>query len=707
VIKALRKRFSRTSLVTAGSIGLFAATTLVNLGSFAFHLVVSRQLTPEEYGALGALVGLLFVFTVPSAALQIAITREVAMRHVSDDDEPLPIVAGPLLASSVVWGVLTTVVLLAAAPALDSFLHLPSLTSSVLLALYLLPITIELVPKAVLLGQMRFGMVAISLVVGAIIRLALAYPMTDSRGVDGAMAATVLGALITPVILLFALRKLVHPREGVEPLRIRWRDGTGAIAAFAGYWTLVTIDTVMARHELPRAGSGLYAAASLAARSVMFLPSAIATIAFPSFAAANGRGLSARRALVQSAAVVAGMGLAAALVLIIFPDLVVGTLFPEEYEGLTGALGILAVSAAAMGTTSLLMHFHLAMGSRIGAGIPWVGVVLIAVGVSMFHESVEQVAWVTLGSNLVTLAMMSWPIFVSSQKDDVEFLGRDLWELSAPDRDLTLVVPHYNPGELLHVNIGRIVDVLDSAGTSFEIIAVSDGSTDNSDAALSVYGDRVKIVRLPVNRGKGQALRTGLAMGRGRYVGFIDADGDIDPASLTQFLALVRLYEPDIILGSKRHPMSDLRYPPIRRVYSWGYQQLVRILFRLNLRDTQTGLKLIRREVLAQVLPRLVEKRFAFDLEMFVVARHLGFQRNFEAPVQIHHQFTSTISIRSVRGTLLDTLAIFYRLHVLRYYDEPSRPIARAGGGVGTDAPAAQTLTDPTSEHPSPAGKHS
>ena len=75
--------------------------------------------------------------------------------------------------------------------------------------------------------------------------------------------------------------------------------------------------------------------------------------------------------------------------------------------------------------------------------------------------------------------------------------------------------------------------------------------------------------------------------------------------------------------------------------------------------------------MLAQVLPRMIEKRFAFDLELFVVGRHLGFDKYFEAPVHIRHQFKSTVSWRAVRGSLLDALAIYYRLHVLRFYDEP------------------------------------
>lgn len=63
------------------------------------------------------------------------------------------------------------------------------------------------------------------------------------------------------------------------------------------------------------------------------------------------------------------------------------------------------------------------------------------------------------------------------------------------------------------------------------------------------------------------------------------------------------------MLGSKGHPLSDVEYPFLRHFYSWGYQQLIRVLFRLNLRDSQTGIKLMRRDVVAAVLPRMAEKQ--------------------------------------------------------------------------------------------------
>jgi glycosyltransferase involved in cell wall biosynthesis len=241
--------------------------------------------------------------------------------------------------------------------------------------------------------------------------------------------------------------------------------------------------------------------------------------------------------------------------------------------------------------------------------------------------------------------------------------------------DLTVVVPYFNPGDRVRETVDELVRTLSGTGATFEVIAVSDGSTDGSERALAdLPSELVRTVRLQHNHGKGEALRVGFTMGRGRFLGFIDADGDLPPDQVATLAAIAHDADtpaPDVVLGSKRHPASEVVYPPLRRVYSWAWQQLVLALFGLRVRDTQTGLKLVRREVLADVLPRMLEKRFAFDLELLVVARRLGYHRFVEVPVRIRQRFGSTVSPRAVAGMLADLFAIFYRLRVSRHYDEP------------------------------------
>ena len=257
--------------------------------------------------------------------------------------------------------------------------------------------------------------------------------------------------------------------------------------------------------------------------------------------------------------------------------------------------------------------------------------------------------------------------------------------------DVTIVVPYYNPGPRLRTTVEHMVRVLDASGMTFEIITVSDGSTDGSHFTLEGFpGSVVRQVVFDRNTGKGHALRVGLGMGRGRYLGFIDADGDISPELLAPFVSIMQTDRPDIIIGSKRHPESSVHYPPLRRLYSWGYQQLIHLLFRLDVKDTQVGIKLVDRAVISDVLPLLRESRFALDLELLVLARRLGYVRIVEAPVRIEERFGSTISLTAVWRLLVDTLALFVRFSVRKEYEPAIRAqeAQRSGSGAGTGQPA-------------------
>jgi glycosyltransferase involved in cell wall biosynthesis len=246
-------------------------------------------------------------------------------------------------------------------------------------------------------------------------------------------------------------------------------------------------------------------------------------------------------------------------------------------------------------------------------------------------------------------------------------------------RKFSLIIPVYKHERTIKKEIESIINVLSTLSIPFEIIPVIDGVLDNSwKEARKVKDKRVKVVGYQTNHGKGYAVRYGFAHATGDVIGFMDGGGDLKPQTLPLMVAQFEFKNADVVLGSKRHPDSKVAYPTYRKILSWVYQQVVKFLFGLNVRDTQVGMKIYRRKLLEDVLPRLLVKQFAFDIEILAVAYHLGYKKIFEAPVQID-LFSAITSIswgkmfRIIYNTLKDTLAVFYRLRILRYYDNASK----------------------------------
>jgi glycosyltransferase involved in cell wall biosynthesis len=237
---------------------------------------------------------------------------------------------------------------------------------------------------------------------------------------------------------------------------------------------------------------------------------------------------------------------------------------------------------------------------------------------------------------------------------------------------LTVVVPVYNGGDDVVANIGVIHEAVAKGlpGEHVEIVVVSDGSIDGTaERLLETREQGLRVIHYDRNLGKGYAVKSGTLASHGAWVALVDADLDLDPASIPTFLATARDEELDFVIGSKRHPDSVVHYPRSRRIASWCYQRLNRVLFRLDVRDTQVGLKVFSRDVADDVIPILLVKQFAFDLELLAVGASLGYGRIAELPVRLEYRFTgSGVGSVAVLRALWDTAAIFYRLRILRTY---------------------------------------
>jgi glycosyltransferase involved in cell wall biosynthesis len=238
---------------------------------------------------------------------------------------------------------------------------------------------------------------------------------------------------------------------------------------------------------------------------------------------------------------------------------------------------------------------------------------------------------------------------------------------------VSIIMPAYNEAGRIAESIEETVRTFNEFGCSWELIVMDDGSSDDTyERALEVskkYPDRVIVRKNPYNLGKGRAIKKSLHYVTGDYMVFLDADMDLHPLQVQTLFDIMRLDNADIVIGSKLHPNSVVNYPLDRRIISFIYYLLVRMLFSLPCHDTQTGLKLFRTEVLRKVLPRILVKKFAFDLEVLVNAYHLGY-KIAEAPIVLKPQRRyGRIGPASIITTFWDTIAIFYRMHILKYYD--------------------------------------
>ncbi len=243
---------------------------------------------------------------------------------------------------------------------------------------------------------------------------------------------------------------------------------------------------------------------------------------------------------------------------------------------------------------------------------------------------------------------------------------------------LSLIIPVYKQEKTIYDDIINISETLKQIRYDYEIIIVIDGKNiDNSYAqAKKASNTRIKVYGYENNKGKGYAIRYGMAKTKGDYIAFIDSGMEIDPNGISMLIEHLEWYNADIIVASKRHPASQVKYPTSRKIVSIGARIMSKYLLNIDVTDTQAGLKIFKRRVLLKVLPRLLVKKYAFDLEILAVSKYLGFSKIYEAPIKLNYAFdslTHATGLRVIYNCFMDALAIFYRLRILKYYSNHNK----------------------------------
>jgi dolichyl-phosphate beta-glucosyltransferase len=232
---------------------------------------------------------------------------------------------------------------------------------------------------------------------------------------------------------------------------------------------------------------------------------------------------------------------------------------------------------------------------------------------------------------------------------------------------VSIIMPVYNGESSISVVLEKLVRIIQPVYPMYELIVVDDGSSDDTAAIVTreqaKFGPHMHVISYKPNRGKGFAIRQGIIRSTGNTVMYIDSDLDISIDTIEDFIKEVE--NNDIVIASKAHALSVVNRPASRKYLSKLFNLFVRTVVGVYIRDTQSGLKAGKGELLRSIFKTMLVDRYAFDVELLVNAVNLNLKIK-EMPVVM--KIDKGFKLRDIVRMLSDIMIISYRLRVKRYY---------------------------------------
>jgi O-antigen/teichoic acid export membrane protein len=367
-----------------------AATMFGNGAAFLLTMIAARILTPEEFGALGALLGMLVIVSTISIAMQAMTARRVAVAH---DGERVAVEGEAIRLSAYVGGAIIVVGALLSWP-LGSLFSIPPLAVATGMAS---------------LAFVVLGSAAMGIAQGREEHLRLSWAFIANqvgRALGGIIGVLVLqsvtgvgiGVLMGCAVGAFIAYRMICP--GAWSRGLAWPvliDFGHVVHALAVLFTLTNVDVLLARIFLTEAESGEYSVGVLLAKIAFFLPGAIIIVLFPKMT--GGR---STRTVYLATGLTAIVGLAITTFSFFFGDLVIRILGGAQYTELGSEAWLFALEGSAFALVQVLLYARLATQDRRAVIAVWVALVALVAIVSLWrHDSVAEIVTTVVAISLI------------------------------------------------------------------------------------------------------------------------------------------------------------------------------------------------------------------------------------------------------------------------------------------------------------------
>lgn len=331
-----------------------AVVLIANLSNYGFQIVTGRLLTVNDYGLLAGFMSAITIIAVSTAALQSAAAKAVA---VGENDPERHGYFDNLTRTSMLGALLFGVVVAAAAPVLSRFFKV-GLLPIIFLGIYAIPSSLDSIVSGRLQGARRFQALAVYSAGQAIAKLGLATILiVAGLRVSGLIAGLTLSSAVIAMWGMTTTRDV-----GAISTHVLGPEVRRGFFALLLLWVMVSIDLAFARAYFPPHYAGVYAAAAVLGKAVLWLPAVVTQLIFPYLAEQSAKQQGAASVTSRAGLVIIGMSGTAVLGLYLFGGPLFTLLYGGRYDGASDIAWKIGLAMLPFAIVNLLMFHFIARG---------------------------------------------------------------------------------------------------------------------------------------------------------------------------------------------------------------------------------------------------------------------------------------------------------------------------------------------------------
>lgn len=393
---------------------MFLATSLTNLGNYIFHVYMGRHLSPADYGIFYTLLALLMIVSIPAITIQTVITKYTSHYKTHGEYKKVRFLFLHFLKRVSLYGGIGFLIFLVFSSHIARFEQIPSRIPVVIVGFILLFSVVTPAAGGIVQGLQRFNYLGWSMISGTGLRLISGIILvTIGLGVNGALSASIVGTLFALFIIFLPLRSLFREKtnervsdpRGSLTREVDFKEiyqySAPVILALLCFMILTNMDVVLVKHFFHPDEAGIYSAAAMVGRIILFLPMALVIVMFPKTSELYAQRKDSSMVLKKSLFYVGLLAGGAALICLLFPRFPLWLLWGDRFQASTRLVRKFAIAMTFFDLSYILLFYQLSIRRFNFLYFVTALTILEIIAICLFHHTLSQVVWILVASGII------------------------------------------------------------------------------------------------------------------------------------------------------------------------------------------------------------------------------------------------------------------------------------------------------------------